>query len=154
MKAIDVTYDPKKMYVEPLLDANDNDENVIPNPSNVGLGLPFEKDKLTAAYSPVNFLYTKTYGIAPSNTTLTIRYLTGGGVSSNVEANTLTSITPGFAQFNQVNLIPLQQTATDILGLDYKELNYGLDLKIGERPKKKKRKRSFPKMFSVGWEIK
>ena len=39
---------------------------------------------------------------------------------------------------NQVNLIPLQQTATDILGLDYKELNYGLDLKIGERPKKKK----------------
>jgi len=82
------------------------DEEITPNADNVGIGLPFEKDKLTAAYSPVNFLYTKTYGIAPSNTTLTIRYLTGGGVSSNVEANTLTSITPGFAQFNQVNLIP------------------------------------------------
>ena len=27
---------------------------------------------------------------------------------------------------NQVNIIPLQQTATDILGLEYKELNYGL----------------------------
>jgi len=82
------------------------DEEITPNADNVGIGLPFEKDKLTAAYSPVNFLYTKTYGIAPSNTTLTIRYLTGGGVSSNVEASTLTSITPGFAQFNQVNLTP------------------------------------------------
>lgn len=39
---------------------------------------------------------------------------------------------------NQVNLIPLQQTATDILGLEFKELNYGLDFKIGDRPKKKK----------------
>jgi len=82
------------------------DEEITPNADNVGIGLPFEKDKLTAAYSPVNFLYTKTYGIAPSNTTLTVRYLTGGGVSSNVEANTLTNITPGFAQFNQVNLDP------------------------------------------------
>jgi hypothetical protein len=82
------------------------DEEITPNADNVGIGLPFEKDKLTAAYSPVNFLYTKTYGIAPSNTTLTIRYLTGGGVSSNVEANALTSITPGFTQFSQVNLSP------------------------------------------------
>lgn len=39
---------------------------------------------------------------------------------------------------NQVNLIPLQKTATDILGLPYKELNYGLDVKIGNRPIKEK----------------
>ena len=88
---------------------NDTDEEITPNADNVGIGLPFEKDKLTAAYSPVNFLYTKTYGIAPSNTTLTVRYLTGGGVNSNIEANTLTSITSGFAQFNKINLNP--QTA-------------------------------------------
>jgi len=35
---------------------------------------------------------------------------------------------------NQVNLIPLQQTATDILGLEFKELNYGLDFKKSDRP--------------------
>lgn len=35
---------------------------------------------------------------------------------------------------NQVNLIPLQQTATDILGLEYKEVNYGLSFKKNERP--------------------
>jgi autotransporter strand-loop-strand O-heptosyltransferase len=35
---------------------------------------------------------------------------------------------------NQVNTIPLQKTATDILGLEYKELNYGLDFKPKQRP--------------------
>ena len=59
---------------------NDVDETVTPNPNNVGIGLPFEKNKLTTAYSPTNFLFTDTYGISPSSTTLTVRYLTGGGV--------------------------------------------------------------------------
>lgn len=77
---------------------NDNDESITPNPNNVGIGLPFEKTKLNTAYSPSNFLFTKTYGIAPSNTTLTVRYLTGGGVGANVNANTLTSFS-GNVQF-------------------------------------------------------
>jgi hypothetical protein len=71
----------------------DNDEIIVPNPDNVGLGLPYGQSKLTAAYDPTNFIFTNTYGIAPSNTTLTVRYLTGGGVSSNVPANTITTIT-------------------------------------------------------------
>jgi len=70
----------------------DSDEVIIPNPDNVGIGLPFEQDKLTTAYSPSNFLYTKTYGIAPSNTTLTFRYLTGGGATANISANSLNGI--------------------------------------------------------------
>jgi hypothetical protein len=77
----------------------DTDEEILPNSDNVGLGLPFEKDKLTTAFSPSNFIFTKTYGIAPSNTTLTVRYLTGGGVSANVSANTITSINSGNVQF-------------------------------------------------------
>jgi hypothetical protein len=71
---------------------SDNDEDITPNVNNVGLGLPFEKSKLTTAFSPTNFVFTDTYGIAPSDTTLTVRYLTGGGVGSNVAANTLTSV--------------------------------------------------------------
>ena len=67
-------------------------EEIIPNPDNVGLGLPFERTKLTTAFSPVNFVFTNTYGIAPYNTTLTVRYLTGGGQAANVEAGSLTSI--------------------------------------------------------------
>jgi len=72
--------------------SNDDTEEIIPNPDNVGLGLPYEQDKLTTAYSPTNFIFNNTYGIAPSNTTLTIRYLTGGGVVANVPALTLTTI--------------------------------------------------------------
>ncbi len=69
---------------------SDNDENLVPNPDNVGTGLAFSKDKLTTAYSPLNFMFTDTYGIAPADTTLTIRYLTGGGLASNVASGTLT----------------------------------------------------------------
>tara|TARA_R110000782_G_scaffold149327_2_gene241984 strand:+ start:168 stop:1892 length:1725 start_codon:yes stop_codon:yes gene_type:complete len=68
------------------------DEEIVPNPDNVGLGLPFERTKLTTAFSPLNFVYTNTYGIAPYNTTLTVRYLTGGGASANVEAGVLTAV--------------------------------------------------------------
>ena len=35
---------------------------------------------------------------------------------------------------NQVNLIPLQQTATDILGLEFKELNHGLEFTLLPKP--------------------
>jgi hypothetical protein len=72
--------------------ATDTDEEIIPNSDNVGLGLPFEKTKLTTAYSPSNFIFTKTYGIAPSQTNLTVRYLTGGGVEANVPSNDLTNL--------------------------------------------------------------
>ena len=75
------------------------DEEVVPNPDNVGLGLPFEQDKLTTAYSPSNFIFTNTYGTAPSNTTLTVRYLTGGGVVSNINANTLSNIDTSTVKF-------------------------------------------------------
>tara|TARA_R110001592_G_scaffold666_2_gene3608 strand:+ start:319 stop:2214 length:1896 start_codon:yes stop_codon:yes gene_type:complete len=82
----------------------DTDENIIPNPMNVGLGLPFERDKLTTAYSPTNFIFTNTYGIAPSNTTLTMRYIKGGGVSSNASANTITQLSTNLTKFLKQSL--------------------------------------------------
>ena len=82
----------------------DNDENLVPNPDNVGTGLSFSKDKLTTAYSPLNFMFTDTYGIAPSNTTLTIRYLTGGGLESNVASGTLTNFPTTGIVFTNPNI--------------------------------------------------
>ena len=81
-----------------------NDEMIVPNPDNVGLGLPFERDQLTTAFSPLNFIFTNTYGIAPYNTTLTVRYLTGGGVGANVEAGTLTVLNDTNFRFINPNL--------------------------------------------------
>jgi hypothetical protein len=83
---------------------SDTTEEITPNPNNVGIGLPFKKDKLTTAFSPLNFLYTGTYGISPANTTLTVRYLTGGGVNSNITANSLTNLNTGNTKFNNFNL--------------------------------------------------
>ena len=66
------------------------DEDIIPNPSNIGEG--GENLKALEAFSPANFTFSNTYGTAPSNTTLTITYLKGGGISSNAATNTLTGI--------------------------------------------------------------
>jgi len=84
---------------------SDVDEDILPNGDNVGIGLPFEQIKLTTAFDPSNFLQTDTYGIAPANTTLTVRYLTGGGISSNVEADTINTVTTtGNIAFQNSNL--------------------------------------------------
>ena len=67
-----------------------SDEQIIPNPDNIGLGIKDGRSKLDTAYDPSNFLYTKAYGEAPSNTTLTVTYIKGGGLKSNVDSNTIT----------------------------------------------------------------
>ncbi len=66
------------------------DEEIIPNPNNIGLGLSDGRSGLDRAYDPSNFLFTGTYGIVPANTTLTVTYLVGGGISSNVASETIT----------------------------------------------------------------
>jgi hypothetical protein len=67
-------------------------ETIIPNPDNVGLGLPYELSKLTTAFSPTNFIFSNTYGIAPANTTLTFQYLKSSGAVGNVRANSINVI--------------------------------------------------------------
>ena len=73
-------------------DPTANDETIIPNLKNVGLGLPNSISKLEESFDPTNFLKTKTYGTSPSNTTITVKYLVGGGVESNVQKGTITNI--------------------------------------------------------------
>ena len=68
------------------------DEEIIPNPDSVGSSLPGSPSMLGQAFDPSNFLTTKAYGQAPSNTTLTITYRYGGGVGHKVGSNSITSI--------------------------------------------------------------
>ena len=67
-----------------------NDNEILPNPDNIGLGIKDGRSKLNVAYDPSNFLFSKAYGQIPSNTTLIVKYLQGGGLRSNVRANTIT----------------------------------------------------------------
>ena len=68
------------------------DETLLPNTKNVGLGLANSVNRLNQGIDPSNFLKTNTLGVAPSNKTLTIKYLVGGGIESNVNQGDLTTI--------------------------------------------------------------
>jgi hypothetical protein len=72
--------------------SDNNDEEVIPNADNVGNGLSNVRRAIDIDIDPANFLYTRTYGQAPSNTTLTITYVVSNGIDENVTANSLTVI--------------------------------------------------------------
>jgi hypothetical protein len=72
--------------------SDNNDEEIIPNPDNVGNGLAGFRKSVDLDIDPANFLYTRTYGQAPANTTLTITYTTGNGLSDNVASNQLKNI--------------------------------------------------------------
>jgi hypothetical protein len=68
------------------------DEELIPSPDNVGSSLGFGVSRLDESYDPANFLQTRTFGLAPSNTTLTITYRYGGTIEHNIPAGSLTSL--------------------------------------------------------------
>ena len=72
--------------------SDNNDEEIVPNPTNVGNGLSGVRKTVDIDIDPSNFLYTRTYGQAPSNTTLTVTYTIGNGIADNVPANVLTNI--------------------------------------------------------------
>jgi hypothetical protein len=70
------------------------DEEIIPNPTNVGSSLPGSPTYLTTAFDPSNFLKTSTFGLAPANTTLTIEYSHGGGIDDNVNTGDVNQLGP------------------------------------------------------------
>ena len=72
--------------------SNKSDDDIIPTPDNIQLGLVPGISNLLDNYNQTSIFYTQEYGLAPSNTTLTVRYLVGGGITSNVPANDLTNI--------------------------------------------------------------
>jgi hypothetical protein len=79
--------------------SSNNDEEIVPNPTNVGNGLSALRRGVDVDIDPSNFLYTRTYGQAPSNTTLTVTYSVGNGISDNVAANVLTQV--NFVEYNE-----------------------------------------------------
>ncbi|MCK9273160.1 hypothetical protein M0P65_06465 [Candidatus Gracilibacteria bacterium] len=68
------------------------DEEIIPNPDNVGMMTPTGMSKLNYSWALSNFLFSNAYGQVPHNTTLTIKYTIGGGISANVLPKSITNI--------------------------------------------------------------
>jgi hypothetical protein len=81
-----------------------DDMDIIPNPDLVGSAFSSLVDPLPGTFDPSNFLYTKTYGIMPSNTTLNVRYRIGGGFTDNVESDILNTVIERNIYFASNNL--------------------------------------------------
>ena len=89
-----------------------DDELLIPNPDLVGGSLPMVNPNLSIDIDPSNFLYTKTYGLAPNNTSLKFYYTVGGGTADNVTSDVLTNILNRKIVLDQQGLDPVLYSQT------------------------------------------
>ena len=78
--------------------ANKSDNTILPNPDTIGLGLVPGISNLYNNFNVASVFHTQEYGLAPSND-ITIRYLVGGGIQSNVASNTITNIDTSLSYF-------------------------------------------------------
>ncbi len=86
------------------------DSEIIPNPNDFVLppSLRGSPSGFTpAAIDSTNFLKTKTLGVAPQNTEISIQYRAGGGVNTNVGANTLNRFIKQELAFAKPNITSL-----------------------------------------------
>jgi len=93
--------------------SSDADEEIIPNPKNVGHGLEYLRRTTTSNIDPTNFLYTSTYGIAPSNTILDIRYSYGGKLEENVGISSIVNVNSA-TYLNETGLVDLTTTKASV----------------------------------------
>ena len=91
-----------------------DDEIIIPNINNLGTTLN-SSQTLESGIDPSNFLKSNSYGSAPANTNLTIKYYVGGGVSSNVAANQLNKVQNIKFQDSTEYLDPSEQASIDTI---------------------------------------
>jgi len=91
--------------------ANENvpEEVVVPNSSLLGAGFS-NLNKFNLTLDPTSFVRSSAYGISPVGTTLTITYIVGGGISSNTNSNTITTI-------SNINITELQSYTTGEIDL-------------------------------------
>ena len=74
-------------------DADSLDDDIIPDPSDLSLPLYGKSVFSRFSIDPKSMLETQTLGIAPKNTTISIRYRYGGGSNHNVESGRVRRIT-------------------------------------------------------------
>ncbi len=87
------------------MSTNTADTTILPTPENIDLGLIPSVSTNIDDYNKASIFYTKAYGLVPQNTTLTVKYLVGGGLSSNVPANSINNISLSDVSFKYSGLV-------------------------------------------------
>ena len=88
--------------------ADSLEDDIIPDPSEFALSLPYSQTFSKISINPQKMLRTSTLGVASENTSLTITYRHGGGLSHNAQAGTVKNVTNLFVTFPE-NPLPGQQ---------------------------------------------
>ena len=92
---------------------NKTDSQIIPTAGSIQAGAIPGISDLTSNYNEASVFFTQEYGLVPEGN-LTVKYLVGGGIQSNVPVNDLTTIDTSGAYFKNGN--PGGSTATTVLG--------------------------------------
>ena len=68
------------------------EDDIIPDPSEFAIPLPYTQTFSRVSINPQKLLQTATLGVATSNTTLSVTYRYGGGLSNNVPADSIRNV--------------------------------------------------------------
>jgi hypothetical protein len=71
---------------------DDTDSTINLEPSKIASD-EYQTNLASTSLDPSDFLSSKSYGLSPSNCSMTITYAVGGGLASNVPSNSVTKIT-------------------------------------------------------------
>ena len=73
--------------------AESTDDDIMPDPAEIAISLYGKKKSISRlTLDPNSLLKTRTLGIAPRNTTISVTYRSGGGLAHNVSAKSITSV--------------------------------------------------------------
>jgi len=89
------------------------DDQLIPNLGDYALPLAGRKTFTAFELDPQNFLKTRSLGLSPFNTTLTIKYRVGGGPDTNVPPGSIRNVENALISFNATNLNVQKKSATE-----------------------------------------
>jgi len=86
-----------------------NDELVTLNSTQIA-NSKYNQVISNSSLDAADFISTDTFGLAPANTTLTVTYLVGGGIQSNVASNTITRVDVANIANNSSNYTSAEQS--------------------------------------------
>lgn len=89
------------------------DDELVPNVANYALPLAGRRTYGSYSIDPQNFLKTRSLGLSPHGTTLTVRYRVGGGPETNVPARSIRQPASVDLEFGSTNLDPQKKGAVE-----------------------------------------
>lgn len=106
---------------------NVTDDNIFPDPSDLALPL-YGKDTIPRfTLDPNSLLRSRTLGISPSSTTLTVTYRAGGGLSHNMSPGSIRTIQELLIEFRRNSSAPIATLVRSSIDVINEERSSGGD---------------------------